>query len=362
MARMQRRQFLKWLAFGTGSLAGSSFLNACGLGRTAAPAAIPLTHTPLSPLPRSPTPRPLTPTGPPADATVYGPTGTAAPPTAGASETPAASGFPDLVVARQGEPEALVRQALAALGGMGRFVSPGHDVIVKPNICVAYHTYEYAATSNPWVVAALVRLCLEAGAKRVRVMDTPFGGTAEEAYARSGIHEQVLAAGGEMAFMPGFKFVQTDIPQGLDLRATDIFDDILKADVVVNVPIAKHHSLAGLTLGMKNLLGVIRDRQAMHQNLGQRLPDLASRIRPALTVVDAVRILTANGPTGGDLNDVKKLDTLIASPDIVAADSYAATLFGLQPGDLDYVRAGTAMGLGRSDLVNLKIEEVAVGA
>ncbi|MCJ7677317.1 MAG: DUF362 domain-containing protein, partial [Anaerolineales bacterium] len=96
-------------------------------------------------------------------------------------------------------------------------------------------------------------------------------------------------------------------------------------------------------------------------NMGQRLADLTSRIRPTLTVIDAVRILTANGPTGGNLDDVKKLDTVIASPDIVAADAYASTLFGLQPSDLDYVVAGAAMGLGRSDLGLLRIEEITVG-
>jgi uncharacterized protein (DUF362 family) len=113
---------------------------------------------------------------------------------------------------------------------------------------------------------------------------------------------------------------------------------------------------------MKNLMGVIKDRPAMHRNLGQRLADLSSRIRPALTIVDAVRILRANGPSGGNLNDVQKLDTLIASPDIVAADSYAATLFGLKPERLSYITAGTAMGLGRSDLAGMKIEEITLGA
>ena len=366
MPAMSRREFVRWTAAGIGALAAGPLLSACGPGPTPTGAASPsantarpaATHPPATaapvasaaestsaPAPSSTTAaRPASPTTPALPA----PTSTAA-------------GVPDLVVARGGEPEALVRQALAALGGLQRFVSPGQDVIVKPNICVGYHTYEYAATTNPWVVGALVKLCLEAGARRVRVMDTPFGGTAQEGYVISGIQEQVLAAGGEMAFMPGFKYVATDLPQALDLRSADIFGDILQADVVINVPIAKHHSLARLTLGMKNLMGVIRDRTAIHQNLGQRLADLTSRIRPALTVVDAVRILMANGPTGGSLDDVKQLNTLIASPDIVAADSYAATLFNLLPEDLAYVRAGASMGLGRSDLGQLRIEEIAVG-
>jgi uncharacterized protein (DUF362 family) len=245
---------------------------------------------------------------------------------------------------------------------MGAFVRSGDRVVIKPNICVSYRSYEYAATTNPWVVGALVELAFEAGAGRVIVMDYPFGGTCEDAYQRSGIQQQVLAAGGEMESISQFKFVRVDLPQGRDLSSCEIYEEVLNADVVVNVPIAKHHSLARLTLGMKNLMGTISDRPAMHTNIGQRLADLTSGIRPALTVVDAVRILLRNGPTGGNLADVSKIDTVIASADIVAADSYAATLFGRTPSSLSYVTAGVAMGLGRSDLENLSIEEINLSA
>jgi uncharacterized protein (DUF362 family) len=256
----------------------------------------------------------------------------------------------------------MVRRALAALGGMERFVTQGSQVVVKPNICVAYHTYEYAATTNPWVVGAVVKLALAAGARSVRVMDYPFGGTAEEAYTRSGIAEQVQAAGGEMVVMKGFQYVDTEIPQGKGLHEMRIYDEVLNADVLINVPIAKDHSLARLTLGMKNLMGVILDRSQIHLDLGQNLADLNSRVRPQLTVIDAVRILMDHGPTGGNLDDVKQMDTVIASSDVVATDSYAATLFGMQAGDLAYIRAATDMGLGRSDISNLRIEEINVGA
>jgi uncharacterized protein (DUF362 family) len=270
------------------------------------------------------------------------------------------AGAPHLAVARGEDIEALVQRAIASLGGMSVFVPKEAWVIIKPNICVAYHGYEYAATTNPWVVGALVKLALEAGAKKVQVMDNPFGGTPDQAYKISGIREQVEAAGGEMVSMSIFKYKRTDIPDGLDIQSWDIYDDILQADVLIDVPIAKHHGLARLTLGMKNLMGVVNDRGGLHPNLGQRLADLTSRVRPALTVVDAVRILTANGPTGGSLDDVRLLNTVIASPDIVAADSYAATLFGLQPEEIAYIQKGAAMGLGRSDLQNLVIEEIAV--
>jgi uncharacterized protein (DUF362 family) len=355
-----RREFLRQLASGSAAVAGAWLLSACGAQQEATPApSQPATSTSAPPSAPSATPSPAqTEVTAPTQAT---PSATAANGEAVAQISTSPGEYPHLVVARGGEPEEMVRRALAAIGGMERFVSAGDDVIVKPNICVAYHTYEYAATTNPWVVGGLVKLALEAGARRVRVMDYPFGGGPEEAYARSGIQEQVEAAGGEMETMSRLKFVKTDIPQGQDLTRCDIYDEVLNADVVINVPIAKHHSLARLTLGMKNLMGVIQNRSAMHRNLGQRLADLTSRVQPTLTVVDAVRILRAHGPTGGNLDDVMQLDTVIASPDIVAADSYAVTLFGLNPDDLGYIQAGSAMGLGRSDLGSLKIEEITVG-
>jgi uncharacterized protein (DUF362 family) len=346
MSPISRRAFLRLLTASLGSAAASRLLAACNLptqpgdaptGPSSAPATLGLS-----------TPQPLEPMAP-TD-------------TPGATAPPSPS-FPDVAVSRGGDdPALLVERALTALGGLKRFVPVGSSVLIKPNICVDYHTYEYAATTNPWVVGALVRLAFEAGAGKVSVLDYGFGGSPARAYARSGIEEQVLASGGVMLPLTRLQFLPTELPQGLDLKRAEIHEAAINSDVFINVPIAKTHGLARLTLGMKNLMGVILDRQTIHRNIGQRLADLTSRLRPALTVIDAVRILTANGPTGGNLDDVRKIDTVIASPDIVAADAYGATLFGLQPGDLDYLVAGAAMGLGRSDLAALRIEEIAVGA
>jgi uncharacterized protein (DUF362 family) len=191
-------------------------------------------------------------------------------------------------------------------------------------------------------------------------MDMPFGGTPESAYTVTGIGEAVQAVGGEMEVMSPVKFTKFAIPEGRDITEWEVYQDIVNADVLINVPIAKHHSLARLTLGGKNLLGVITKPNRIHRNLGQRVADLTSLVRPTLTVIDAVRILTAHGPTGGSLNDVQQLDTIIASHDIVAADAYGATLFGKTGADISYITAGAEMGLGTMDLDSIKIEEVSV--
>ena len=286
------------------------------------------------------------------------------PPPANATATEAATPEEVYLAVARGSgagPDELTRRAIAALGGIERFVQQGADVIVKPNICNAYHGPEYASTTNPMVVAAIVALCLQAGAKRVRVMDFPFGGMAKNAYQTSGIAQAVEAVGGQMELMNKLKYQEVAIPNAKALNKTDIYSDILNADTLINVPIAKHHSGARLTLGLKNLMGVIRDRGALHANgLHPSIVDLSTVVRPHLTVIDATRILVANGPTGGDLNDVRQMDTVIASADVVAADAYAATLFDLTGADIDYIKLADQQGLGTMDLASIRIQEIDV--
>jgi uncharacterized protein (DUF362 family) len=326
-ARVNRGQFLQM----AGAMAAGAALAGCGAGGAAGPAPAPSSASPTAP--SSPPPSE---TQPPASAT----------------------GHAYLAVAKGKDPAAITRAALEAIGGIQRFVARGGDVIIKPNICVGYHPPEYAATTNPVVVATLVTLCREAGAGRVRVMDSPFGSPASTAYDVSGIAAAVRKAGGVMEIMSPLGFVDTPIPHGKAITHYPIYGDILKADVVINVPIAKQHSLSRLTLGGKNLMGCVTDRQNLHFNLGQCIADLTSVIRPELTVIDAVRILVSNGPTGGSLSDVRRKDTVIASADIVAADSYAATLFGLTAAEVPSIDASARMGLGRARLQGLRIARV----
>jgi len=265
-----------------------------------------------------------------------------------------------LAVARGGVgPAELTRQAIAAVGGIGLYVKQGADVIIKPNICNAYHGPEYASTTNPDVVAAIVELCLDAGAGSVRVMDYPFGGSAQNAYETSGIAQAVEAAGGQMELMNSLKYKEIEIPDAQALNRTEVYADILNADTVINVPVAKHHSMARLTLGLKNLMGVVLDRGALHaRGLPQSIVDLATVVKPQLTVIDATRILVANGPTGGDLNDVRQMNTIIASADVVAADAYAATLFDKTGADIEYITLANQRGLGTMDLSSINIKEI----
>ena len=190
-------------------------------------------------------------------------------------------------------------------------------------------------------------------------MDFPFGGKAQNAYETSGIAQAVEAAGGQMELMNSLKYQEVAIPNAMALNRTQVYADILNADTVINVPIAKHHSNARLTLGLKNLMGVILNRGALHASgLHQSIVDLSTVVKPQLTVIDATRILVANGPTGGNLNDVRQMDTIIASADVVAADAYAATLFNMTGADIEYIRLADQLGLGTMDLTSINIEEI----
>jgi len=276
----------------------------------------------------------------------------------------AEAALPHLVVAKGGNTDAalMTSRAVAALGGMGRFVRPGYHVVIKPNICTA-RAPQYAATTNPTVVATLVRLCRSAGAASVTVMDNPFGASPATAYSTSGIKGAVEKAGGRMAVMSPLaaKWPRTSIPSGRRLRSWPLYSDVLRADCLINVPIAKQHGSTRLTLGLKNLMGCTNNRGGMHSaGLHQPIADVASRLRPELTIVDAVRILVRNGPTGGNLADVRRKNIVIASADPVGADSYACTLFGLHGTDIAHIRAAANMGLGRIALNSFTIKKIYV--
>ncbi len=263
---------------------------------------------------------------------------------------------PDLAVAHGASPAAVTKAAIDALGGIKRFVSRGDIVVVKPNIAWD-RVPEQAGNTNPEVVATVVKLCYEAGAKKVKVFDRTVNDP-RRCYVQSGIDAAVRAVEGDIQFVDERKFRDMEI-KGEALKTWPLYTEVFEADKVINVPIAKHHGSAKLTLSMKNWMGVMGgSRRIIHQKLDESLADLAMKMKPTLTILDAVRILTDNGPQGGDLKDVKKLDTVIAGVDQVVIDSYGATLFGMKGSDLGYVRIAAQRGFGQMDLNKLKIRKI----
>jgi uncharacterized protein (DUF362 family) len=268
--------------------------------------------------------------------------------------------LPEVVIIQGGEPAQLVQSAIRELGGMQRFVSRTDTVLLKPNIGWD-RTPEQAANTNPDVVAEVVRQCWQAGAKKVIVTDVSCNDP-RRCFQRSGIAEAARREGAEVLFPDPDKFKEVDL-QGDVLRVWPIFEPFLTADKIINLPIAKHHSLTGATLGMKNWYGMLGgQRSQLHQNVHESLADLADFIRPTLTVLDAYRVLIRNGPTGGSLDDVVLKKTLIAGTDPVAIDAYAANAFwNLEAASLPYLKFAARKGLGTADMDKVRSKMVKLG-
>lgn len=266
---------------------------------------------------------------------------------------------PLVVKAQGGSPARLVRSAVAALGGMGAFVSKGQTVVVKPNIGWD-RSPEQAANTHPEVVREVVLLCLEAGAARVKIFDRTCNDP-RRCYVNSGIAAALegLDARVVLSHIDERRFRVVEMPAALILKRSSYYEEALDADCFINLPVAKHHSASGLTIGMKNIMGILGgNRAVLHRNLPEALVDMNRAVRSHLTIVDATRILVANGPQGGKLEDVRTLETVIASSDVVAADSISATLFAKSYLDLKYLQLAHERGLGIADPARIRLKNV----
>ncbi len=274
----------------------------------------------------------------------------------------AASSPSVLGVARGKDYRLLVVKAIEIAGGIGAFVKTGDTVVIKPNMGWDRKP-EQGANTHPMVVRTLAELALDAGAAKVQVFDHTCN-EKRRCYTNSGIVDELEKIGDpriRWEHIDQRKFVPVDIARGKSLKRWEIYKDALAADCYINVPVAKHHGLSRLSLGLKNSMGVIGgNRGKLHHNIGQELADLATVVQPKLTVIDATRILLRNGPQGGRIQDVKVMDTVIVSSDPVAADAYATTLFDMQPHEIASTVAAYEMGLGEMDIDKMEIKTVQV--
>jgi uncharacterized protein (DUF362 family) len=264
-------------------------------------------------------------------------------------------GGPPILATVEGEsPAAITKEAIAVLGGMGRFVGKGDKVVIKPNIGWD-RTPEMAACTNPEVVRTVVELVLDAGAKKAIVIDNTTN-QAKRCYVRSGIQEAVKQAGGDMLFVDDYRIKKMALG-GEWLEEWEVLLDVFESDKIINLPIAKHHSLCRLTLGGKNWLGAVGGaRNQFHQSLDKAIVDLAAFFKPRLTILDAYRILVRNGPQGGRTSDTELKKTVIAGTDPLAVDAMGASLFGVEPRELPYLGLAKDRGLGEYDLGRVRVE------
>jgi uncharacterized protein (DUF362 family) len=266
--------------------------------------------------------------------------------------------LPKMAVVSGGTPAALAAAALAALGGMQKFVSRGDVVVLKPNIGWD-RVPQQAANTNPDLVKAVAQLCFEAGAKKVIVTDVSCNDP-RRCFMRSGIASAAESVGATVLLPEERKFRDYRL-NGELLSVWPIYTPILEADKIINLPIVKHHNLSRVTMGMKNWYGILGGRRnQLHQNIDIGIADLATFVRPTLTILDAYRVLTANGPQGGNLNDVKLVKTVVAGTDPVAIDAYGATFLGLRAEQIPYINIGHERGLGNKNYSELQVKYVSL--
>jgi uncharacterized protein (DUF362 family) len=265
--------------------------------------------------------------------------------------------FPKMVIANGHDHSKLVESAINELGGIKRFINSNDVVLIKPNIGWD-RVPEQAANTNPEVVKAIVSLCLTAGAKKVFVTDISCNDYMR-CFSRSGIKDAVESVGGIVELPNDTKF--KDINMGGDvLGVRKVYSLYLEATKIINVPIVKHHSLTGATLGMKNWYGILGGRRnQLHQHINESLADLANFIRPSLIVMDATRVLMKNGPQGGNLSDVMEANMIIAGTDQVAIDAYAGErFFNLGFQQLGFLDLAHNKGIGNKNYSELSPKEI----
>lgn len=264
----------------------------------------------------------------------------------------------DLVAIKGGEPDAMFDKAIQSFGGMKKFVKKNQTVVIKPNIGWDVNP-ERAANTNPKLVSQIIKHCFDAGAKDVYVFDHTCDQW-NKCYSNSGIERAAKEAGAKVVSGNSESYFQdVTVAKGERLKSTKVHELILQSDVFINVPVLKSHGSAQLTIGMKNLMGVVWDRGYWHRNdLHQCIADFTSYRKPDLTIVDAYWVMKQNGPRGVSVNDVLTMKSQIISPDIVAADSAAAKLFGVQPKEIGHIRLANEMGLGEMDLSKLSINRI----
>lgn len=266
----------------------------------------------------------------------------------------------DMVAVRGGEAEIMFEKAIASLGGMKAFVKKNQTVVVKPNIGWDV-TPEKAANTNPNLIAKIVEHCFKAGAKDVFVFDNTCDNW-QKCYTNSGIEKAVKDAGGKIVSGKSESYYQeVKVLKGVKLKNAKVHELILSSDVFINVPVLKSHGGATISIAMKNLMGIVWDREFWHKNdLHQCIADFATYRKPDLNIIDAYRVMKKNGPRGVSVEDVVTMKAQIISRDIVAADAAATKLFGLEPANIGFITNAEKLGLGTTNLDKLNINRIKV--
>ncbi len=276
-----------------------------------------------------------------------------------------AAQYPNLVVVAGTSPATMTRAAVDALGGIKQFVKPGNKVVIKPNMSFASRPGK-GSNTHPEVIAEIARMCHEAGASAIAVLDNVLQNPrdcltmSKIPAACDGIPNTTVAN-----IKAGRMFSSVKVPNGVRIKKMDVMKQVIEADVLIAAPVGKSHSSTGVSLSMKGMMGLIRGRGSFHggNKLHEAIVDMVTVLTPDLVVIDGTRILSTGGPRGP--GKVITLDRIIASTDMVAADAQMVemgTWYGkkIKPAQVKHIRIAAERGLGRLDLDKLSVKELQV--
>lgn len=269
---------------------------------------------------------------------------------------------PVIAAAAGEDPLRCAEKALDMLGGMGAFVPSGAKVALLPNS----QSRHPGSFTGPGVVRAAVRMCRAAGADKVDALSW----LPEKFWQASGL-DKVLEEEGAGLVISGREdelFREIPIPQGKALKAAQVLKALDGYDVLIDMPIVKDHAGNKFTGTMKNLMGLNSpgSNRTFHRenwetdpsdlaHLDQCIADLNLAVKPGLCIVDAMEIITTNGPFGP--GKLARPGKIVAGTDRIAIDSYCTSFLGLEPNDIIMIRKGAEHGIGEMDLSKVRILE-----
>ncbi len=266
--------------------------------------------------------------------------------------------LPSLAIAHGTDHEKTVRAALAALGGMGRFIQHGDVVMIKPNVAFD-RPPALAATTHPEALRAVAKLCFEAGARKVVVADNPIN-SPTGCFLKSGLTAVAAEMNLDLMYPESSAFAPLSL-NGEILKDWTFFDAPFKqATKVIGLAPCKDHNLCHASMTMKNWYGLLGGRRnQFHQHIHSIVSDFALMMKPTLVILDGMDVLMSNGPTGGRLSDVKPMNTIVAGTDMVAVDAYGYThLLERNLDELTYIHKADARGLGNKNWKDTLYKEV----
>lgn len=258
---------------------------------------------------------------------------------------------PRVAISHGEDPRAMVFEALALLGA-AEVVKPDDVVVLKPNYVEPMRP-DTGVTTDPRVIAAVIEWLQYQGVRNITICE---GGATlertERAFQLVGLPELAERMGVRLVNAFRDETEEVVIPRALSLQRVRLSSTIYNATCLINLPKLKCHSMAGVTLNVKNLMGaVIPDHEIIHRELSKRLCDLATVMRAKLCLIDGLigseRHETAGSPV--------KSDVIIAGADPVATDVVGTMVMGLDPGEIEHLRLCAARGLGEADPARIEI-------